>query len=96
VSGGFHLSSVEYLGLLAGLLTTFALVPQIIRVYKLKSAREISIIFNSSLLAGVIIWLVYGIIKGLPSLIIWNSIGIVLNAWLLLVKLKYGRENSHD
>jgi len=90
------LSSVEYLGLLAGLLTTFALVPQIIRVYKLKSAREISIIFNSSLLAGVIIWLVYGIIKGLPSLIIWNSIGIVLNAWLLLVKLKYGRENSHD
>ena len=90
------MSSVEYLGLLAGLLTTFALVPQIIRVYKLKSAREISIIFNSSLLAGVIIWLVYGIIKGLPSLIIWNSIGIVLNAWLLLVKLKYGRENSHD
>jgi len=86
------LSSVEYLGLLAGLLSTFALVPQIIRVYRLKSAREISILFNSFLMAGVILWLVYGILKGLPSLIIWNAISIILNGWLLFAKLKYGRE----
>jgi MtN3 and saliva related transmembrane protein len=92
VSGGFVLSSVEYLGLLAGLLSTFALVPQIIRVYRLKSAREISILFNSFLMAGVILWLVYGILKGLPSLIIWNAISIILNGWLLFAKLKYGRE----
>ena len=85
------MSSTEYLGLVAGLLTTFALVPQIIRVYKLKSAREISLLFNSSLLLGVAIWLVYGILQGLLSLIIWNSIGIFLNGWLLLTKLKYGR-----
>jgi len=85
------LSSTEYLGLVAGLLTTFALVPQIIRVYKLKSAREISLLFNSSLLLGVAIWLVYGILQGLLSLIIWNSIGIFLNGWLLVTKLKYER-----
>jgi len=85
------LASVEYLGLLAGLLTTFALVPQIIRVYRLKSAREISLLFNTSMLLGIIAWLVYGIIQGLFSLIIWNSIGIVLNSWLLFTKFKYGR-----
>jgi MtN3 and saliva related transmembrane protein len=88
------LHSSEYLGFIAGLLTTFALVPQIIRVYKLKSAREISILFNSSLLVGVIIWLIYGILKSLPSLIVWNSIGIILNSWLLFTKLKYGGEKS--
>lgn len=86
------MSHIEYLGLLAGLLTTFATVPQIIRVYKLKSAREISLLFNSSLLVGVIIWLVYGILRDLLSLIIWNAIGIVLNSWLLFAKLKFGRE----
>ncbi len=85
------MASVEYLGLLAGLLTTFALVPQIIRVYRLKSAREISLLFNTSMLLGIIAWLVYGIIQGLFSLIIWNSIGIVLNSWLLFTKFKYGR-----
>jgi len=88
------LASVEYLGLIAGLLTTFSLVPQIIRVYKLKSAREISAIFNTSMLLGVIFWLVYGIIQGLVSLMIWNSIGIILNGWLLFTKVKYGRRKS--
>ncbi len=86
------MDGIEYLGLAAGLLTTFALVPQIIRVYKLKSAREISILFNSSMSLGVAIWLVYGIINNLPSLIVWNSIGIVLNGWLLFAKIKYGRQ----
>lgn len=88
------MSSFEYLGIVAGLLTTFALVPQIMRVYKLKSAREISLLFNTSMLLGIIIWLVYGIVLGLFSLIIWNSIGIVLNGWLLFAKLKYGRVKS--
>lgn len=88
------MSSAEYLGIVAGLLTTFALVPQIMRVYKLKSAREISLLFNTSMLLGIVIWLIYGIVLGLVSLIIWNSIGIALNGWLLFVKLKYGRVKS--
>ena len=91
MSGGFILSSVEYLGLLAGLLTTFALVPQIIRVYKLKSAREISIIYNTTMLLGILLWMVYGLILGLVPIIIWNIIGALLNVLLLLAKLKYGR-----
>jgi MtN3 and saliva related transmembrane protein len=85
------LPSTEYLGLIAGLFTTFAVVPQIMRVYKLKSAREISILFTSTLLFGILIWLVYGIVLGLTPLILWNSIGAVLNGWLLFAKLKYGR-----
>ena len=82
---------VDYVGYIAGLLVTFALVPQIMRVYKLKSAREISVIYNSSLLLGLILWLVYGLLLGLVPIIIWNIIGIVLAALLLLAKLKYGR-----
>jgi len=88
------LSPSEYLGIIAGIFTTFAVVPQIIRVYKLKSAREISFIFTSSMLLGVVFWLVYGIILGLVPLIIWNSIGIALNSWLLFVKAKYGRQKA--
>lgn len=88
------MSSAEILGIVAGIFTTFAVVPQIIRVYKLKSAREISLIFTSSLLLGIIIWLVYGILLNLTAIIIWNSIGAVLNGWLLFVKTKYGREKA--
>jgi MtN3 and saliva related transmembrane protein len=85
------LSSSEYLGLVAGFFTTFSVAPQIMRVYKLKSAREISLIYNSMMLLGLFIWLGYGIVLGLVPVIIWNIIGAVLVALLLLAKLKYGR-----
>jgi MtN3 and saliva related transmembrane protein len=85
------LPSSEILGLLAGLFSTFAIVPQIMRVYKLKSAREISVIYNTTMLLGIILWLVYGIVLGLIPIIIWNIIGALLNVLLLLAKLKYGR-----
>jgi MtN3 and saliva related transmembrane protein len=64
------LSSTEYLGLIAGFFTAFAVAPQIMRIYKLKSAREISVLFTSTMLTGIIIWLVYGIILGLTPIII--------------------------
>jgi MtN3 and saliva related transmembrane protein len=85
------LPSSEILGLVAGFFTTFAVVPQIMRVYKLKSAREISIIYNTTMLLGILLWLVYGIVLGRISLILWNIIGALLVVLLLLAKLKYGR-----
>jgi MtN3 and saliva related transmembrane protein len=85
------LSSSEILGLIAGFLSTFAVLPQIMRVYKLKSAREISIIYNTMLLLGIIMWLAYGIVLDLVPLIVWNIIGGLLVLMLLFAKLKYGR-----
>ena len=82
---------IDIVGYLAGFLVTFAFVPQIMRVYKLKSAREISVLFNSALLLGVTLWLVYGIVLGHIPMILWNAIGIVLAVLLLLSKVKYGR-----
>jgi MtN3 and saliva related transmembrane protein len=82
---------VESLGLVAGALTTCSLIPQIIRVFKLKSAREISTLFNTLLLLGVLLWLTYGIILGLAPLIIWNAIGALFAVTLLYAKLRYGR-----
>ncbi|MFC2019514.1 SemiSWEET family sugar transporter [Chloroflexota bacterium] len=85
------LVSAEYLGLSAGVLTTCSMIPQLIRVFKLKSAREISILFTSLFLTGVICWMVYGIVLRLPSVIIWNAIMAILITILLYAKLRYGR-----
>ncbi len=84
--------ATEILGLVGGFFTTFAVVPQIMRVYKLKSAREISILYNTMMLLGILIWLAYGIVLDLVPIIIWNIIGAVLVLLLLLSKLKYGRD----
>ena len=82
---------IDYIGYLAGLLVTFSLMPQILRIYKLKSAHEISILYNTSLLVGVILWLIYGMILGLIPLIVWNAIGMIFVCLLLLAKMRYGR-----
>ena len=81
----------EYIGLIAGLVVTCSLVPQIMRVFRLKSAREISMLFTSLLLLGMVLWLVYGIMQGLFPVILWNVIGALLTMTLLVAKVKYGR-----
>ena len=81
----------ESFGFVAGALVTCSLIPQLVRVFKLKSAREISLLFTSLLLMGITLWLVYGIYFGLLPVILWNAVGIVLASILLGAKLKYGR-----
>ena len=81
----------ESLGFVAGALVTCSIIPQLVRVLKLKSAREISMLFTTMLLVGLISWIAYGISFGLAPVIIWNVIGVVLVAGLLYAKLKYGR-----
>jgi MtN3 and saliva related transmembrane protein len=82
---------VEIIGLIAGLLTNFAVIPQIIKIYRSKSARDISFLYNTMMFTGVLMWLAYGIISRRPSLIFWNILGTLLNSWLLLAKIKYSR-----
>ncbi len=80
----------EVLGLVAGALISLALVPQVWRLYQLKSAREISLLFNLLFLAGGVCWLAYGIAKELLSVIIANAVNIGLVCAMLYAKLKYG------
>ena len=85
---------VEVLGLTAGFLVSLGLVPQILRVRKLRDAREISLPFNLLSLGGTVLWLTYGLLLGLPSVILWNGVNCVLYLFLLSVKLRYGMGRS--
>jgi len=83
------LSGAESWGWIAGAFVTLSWIPQLIRVSKLKSAKEISILFNSLLLIGMLMWLGYGIAQELLPVILWNAIGAILVTVLLYAKLKY-------
>ena len=47
------------IGYIAALLTTFSIIPQIIRVIKLKESRDISLWTIPSLSAGILLWLIH-------------------------------------
>ena len=81
----------ELLGFVGGLLTTIGMVPQVWRLFKLKSAREISLSFSILFVIGIAFWFIYGIERGLVSVIIWNGISLALGCGMLYAKLRWGR-----
>ena len=84
--------SQEVFSFIGGVLVTVALVPQLVKIFRLKSALEISLPFTILLLVGMLCWLGYGILSQLFPLILWNAVGAILVAMLLFGKLKYGRQ----
>ena len=80
----------EFAGFMAGALTTVAFIPQIWRLFRLKSAREISLPFTLLLACGVSCWLVYGILFGLAPVILWNAVTLCLALTMLYEKVRYG------
>ena len=81
----------ELLGFIGGMLTTGGFVPQVWRLFKLKSAKEISLPFTLLFVIGIAFWLVYGIVFGSLSITLWNGITLVLGSCMLFAKIKYGR-----
>ena len=88
------MSEAELIGLAAGFFVALGYVPQIIRVWRLRDAQEISLSFNLLSIAGTVLWLAYGVVLGLLSVIFWNGTNLVLLFVLLAVKLTYGM--GHD
>ncbi len=80
----------ELIGFVGGLMTTMGMVPQVWRLFKLRSAHEISLIFSSLFVLGISCWLSYGILLRLPSVIVWNGISLILGCGMLYAKLKWG------
>jgi MtN3 and saliva related transmembrane protein len=78
------------LGFAAGLLTTVAFVPQVIHIWKSKSARDVSLHTFAAFTLGVALWLAYGIVKQEPPIIFWNAVTLVLAGAILAMKVKFG------
>jgi MtN3 and saliva related transmembrane protein len=85
------LSTGEILGLVAGIFSTFSVVPQIIKIFKYKSAKDISFIFSTMFALAGFLWLAYGIVDHLVPIIFWNAVGVTLNLVMLIGKIRYSK-----
>jgi MtN3 and saliva related transmembrane protein len=86
---GHTLDWNSVIGLLAGLLTTVAFVPQVTKVWRTKSARDVSLKMFLVFSAGVALWLVYGVLLGEWPIILTNAVTLVLALAILAMKLRY-------
>ncbi len=79
----------EWIGFVAAALTTGAFLPQTFKVWKNKSAKDLSLSMYVAMLLGITLWLIYGISIDSPSMIAANSITLVLVISILYFKLKF-------
>jgi MtN3 and saliva related transmembrane protein len=94
--GRFDLSTGEILGLLAGVFTAFSIIPQIIRIFRYKSVKDISVTVSLMFVLGSLLWLAYGIVDRLVPVIFWNVIGVTLNSIMLFGKLRYMKNENQN
>jgi MtN3 and saliva related transmembrane protein len=83
------MNSTQLLGLLAGALTTAAFLPQVLKTWKSRSAKDLSLGMFSLFCAGVFLWLVYGIIVKDVPVIAANFVTLMLASTLLFFKLRF-------
>ncbi len=83
------MEGMTLLGLIAGGLTTASFVPQVHKIWKTKSAEDVSLLMFVAFCVGVSLWLVYGFIKGELAIIVTNAVTLVLGASIVWMKLKF-------
>jgi MtN3 and saliva related transmembrane protein len=84
---------VEALGAVAGFCTTFAFVPQLIKIYR-QGGRDLSYAMLSFYLFGVVLWLAYGIILHVQAVAVTNLATAILIAAATFLKAWKDRQAS--
>ena len=83
------MNGISVLGLLAASLTTISFLPQVVKTWKSRSAKDLSLGMFSIFTLGVALWLAYGIaINDLP-VILANIVTLILASTLLFFKLRW-------
>ncbi len=80
---------IQVLGLMAGSLTTAAFLPQVIKTWKSRSAKDLSLGMFSLFCLGVLLWLIYGFIRKDIPVIAANLVTLMLASTLLVFKLRF-------
>ena len=83
-------AAISALGSLAGLCTTLAYLPQLIRAWRTRSTRDVSLPMFSLMVFGNSLWLVYGLLIGDGPLIAANAVSVSFTASILYLKLRHG------
>jgi MtN3 and saliva related transmembrane protein len=79
---------IEALGLVAACLTTSSFLPQAIRIWRTRSARDVSLTMYVMMCAGNSLWLTYGVLIGSVSMIFANATCLLMVVSVLGLKIR--------
>jgi len=83
-----------YLAFVAGALTSTGYLPQILKGLRTKKMRDVSLLMPAVLGFGMFLWLIYGLVRDDPAIIVANIVGSSLTALLVIMKMTYDRRSA--
>jgi len=84
------MSFAQILGLIAATCTTCSFLPQVIRSWKTKQTKDLSLPMCVLLFVGIALWLIYGLLVVDIPIIAANVVSLLSTGSLLFLKIKYG------
>ena len=86
--------TLEFVGYLGGFLIAIALAPQLIKTWKTKSAKDLSLLWTSISLIGLILYGIYAALNLVYPLLTFATIESIMIIVLILLKIKYDRAKN--
>lgn len=83
------MSGVDILGYSAGAITSLTFLPQVIKTWKERSAKDISLMMFLIAALNEIMWVVYGILLNNWIIILTNAVILVMSLTMIYFKIKY-------
>ena len=84
------------IGLFAGTLTTVSFIPQVVRIWRRRHAEDISTGMFVIFIAGVALWLLYGIRVDAAPVIVANAVTLILASLVLVLKYHFRRRKTRQ
>ena len=89
-NGIANLPWLTWMGLLAAFCSTAAFLSPVVKTWRTRSTKDISIVMFMVLVIGILLWLAYGIMTHDIPLIVANSVTLLFAGTILFFKLKHG------
>ncbi|MEO7982991.1 MAG: SemiSWEET family transporter [Bacteroidota bacterium] len=83
------MTDVELLGYGACVVTALTFLPQVIKTWKEKSARNVSLMMFVIAFINEVMWIAYGTLRNDMVIVITNVIMITMCSVMISLKLKY-------
>jgi len=84
----------DLLSTVAGTCTTLAFLPQVLHTLRTRDVKSLSLGMYVVFTSGIALWIAFGIVIRSWPVIITNVVTFVLAALVLVMKLRYGREQA--
>ena len=83
------MANLDIIGYAAGFLVAVSLTPQLIKTWRTKSTKDISLLWTLILMIGLLLWIVDAIVNKILPILIFVSIEFLMVSSLFVFKIIY-------